>query len=248
VDWENYVATVAARYKGRITHYEVWNEPSDKGHFTGNLESLVRLTCAAYRVLKKIDPGIRVVSPASAGGGRHLEYLDNFLRAGGKQCIDIVAHHFYVFRTEPESMVPLIRAVRGIMAKNGIEKMPLWNTETGWWIANGDGTPDHPMVAKGGWKKLNLENESGAYVARALILGRAEGIDRFFWYSWDNRYGLGMIEPTSGTQKPMVERWRNTVELLIGATNLKCDQSGKQWTCAFANRAGARETVSWVGD
>ena len=84
VDWENYVATVAERYKGRIMHYEVWNEPSDKSHFTGNLESLVRLTCAAYRVLKKIDPGIQVVSPASAGGGRHLEYLDNFLRAGGK--------------------------------------------------------------------------------------------------------------------------------------------------------------------
>ncbi len=189
-DWVNYVATVGKRYKGKIRHYEIWNEPSDQSHYSGSREVLVQMTCLAHKTLKEIDPNIRIVSPASAGGGRHIEYLDRFLASGGKDCVDIVGHHFYVFNKPPEAMVPLIREVRRIMRKNGVANKPLWNTETGWWIANGDGTPDHPMVAKGGWKRLDIEKESGDYVVQAFLLARAEGVDRFFWYAWDNRYGF----------------------------------------------------------
>jgi hypothetical protein len=246
-DWVNYVATVGQRYRGKISHYEIWNEPSDRAHYTGTIASLVGLTCEANRVLKQIDPNIQIVSPASAGGGRHIEYLDHFLAAGGKDCVDVVGHHFYVFRYPPEAMIPLIREVRATMKKNGVGSKPLWNTETGWWIANGDGTPDHPMVAKGGWKKLALEQESGDYLFRAFLLARAEGVERFYWYSWDNR-SLGMIEPTSGKQKPMVNMWRSTVDRLLGATGLACEQRVNAWHCTFVNRNGATELVTWTVD
>lgn len=244
-DWRNYVSKLGQRYKGKIRQYEIWNEPSDRSHYTGDVDTLVRLTCEAHRILKEIDPGNVVVSPASAGGGRHIEYLDRFLAAGGKDCVDVVAHHFYVFRQAPEAMLPLIREVRAVMKKNGIGHLPLWNTETGWWIANGDGTPDHQMVAKGGWSKLSLERESGDYLIRAFLLARAEGVDRFYWYSWDNRYGLGMLEPTSGNPKPMAEKWRNTADRLIGATQLQCSQSAKLWRCNFVRKNGTPDQISW---
>jgi len=247
-DWENYVATVGQRYKGKIKHYEIWNEPSDKNHFTGDLATLVRLTCSAHRILKRIDPSIRVVSPASAGGGRHIEYLDKFLSSGGKDCVDVIAHHFYVFNEPPEAIVPLIKQVRNVMRKNGVDDLPLWNTETGWWIANGDGTPDHMMVAKGGWRKLSLDKESGDYLKRAFLLARAEGVERFYWYSWDNKYGLGMVEPTTGSPKPMVESWRGLVSELVGATALKCDSNLKSWRCAYTKKNGMRAEIAWQVD
>ncbi|WP_296509192.1 glycosyl hydrolase [Rhodoferax sp.] len=247
-DWTNYVATVGLRYKGKITHFEVWNEPSDKSHYSGSIEALVRMACEAKRVLKGIDPSIQIVSPASAGGGKHIEYLDRFLAAGGKDCVDVVAHHFYVFKTSPETLVPLIRQVREVMKKNGVADKPLWNTETGWWIANGDGTPDHPMVAKGGWKKLALEKESGDYLERAFVLARAEGVERFYWYAWDNRYGLGMIEPTSGAPKPMVESWRKLVETLRGATQLQCFNKDRNWRCTFVRSDGTPDLLDWVAN
>ena len=244
-DWANYVSTVAQRYKGRIKNYEIWNEPSDRSHYSGDIPTLVRLTCEAKRVLKQIDPNINVVSPASAGGGRHIDYLDQFLRAGGKDCVDTIAHHFYVFKESPEAMVPLIRQVRSVMQKNGVSTLPLWNTETGWWIANGDGTPDHTLVAKGGWKKLALEHESGEYLTRAFLLARSEGVERFYWYSWDNRYGLGMIEATVGTPKPMVERWRSIVADMVGASKLTCSEVERKWACNYTHKDGATRTINW---
>ncbi len=244
-DWSHYVGTVGARYKGKIKHYEVWNEPSDKTHYSGDLATLVKMTCEAKRVLKEIDPAIKLVSPASAGGGRHIDYLDKFLAAGGAKCIDIVGHHFYVFKESPEAMIPLIRGVKKVMANNGVGHLPLWNTETGYWIANGDGTPDHPMVAKGGWKRLKLEKESGDYLVRAFLIARAEGVDRFYWYSWDNRYGLGMIEPTNGKAKPMTEAWRTVASSLIGANKLSCKNSTDKWICSFVRQSGEAAQIAW---
>lgn len=244
-DWANYVSTVGARYKGKIKHYEVWNEPSDKTHYSGDLATLVKLTCEAKRVLREIDPTIKLVSPASAGGGRHIEFLDNFLAAGGAKCVDIVAHHFYVFKASPEAMIPLIRGVKKVMTANGVGHLPLWNTETGYWIENGDGTPDHPMVAKGGWKRLGREKESGDYLTRAFLIARAEGVDRFYWYSWDNRYGLGMVEPTTGQPKPMVEAWRSLAGKLIGATKLVCKETSEKWSCSFVQQSGETVGITW---
>lgn len=244
-DWTTYVATVGARYKGRIMHYEIWNEPSDSSHYSGDLAKLIQLACEANRVLKAIDPGIKVVSPASAGGGRHIDYLNRFLSSGGKRCIDIVGHHFYVFKNSPEAMVPLIRDVKRVMRANDVGHLPLWNTETGYWIENGDGTPDHPMVAKGGWKRLGIEKESGDFLMRAFLIARSEGVERFYWYSWDNLYGLGMIEPTARTVKPMAEAWQTLARKLIGATNLICKESSDQWMCSFVQHSGEATKIVW---
>ncbi len=243
-DWRNYVEMVGTRYRGKIKLFEIWNEPNAKDHYTGNVEKLVELTCEAHRILKGIDPGIRIVSPAVVGATQ-VQYLDKFLSLGGKNCIDVVGYHFYVPKLRPEAMVPVMRDVREVMRRNGLQDKPLWNTETGWWIANGDGTPDHPMVAKGGWKKLDLDREAGEYLEHAFLLARAEGVERFYWYSWDNPYGLGMLDPTSGKPKPMVEAWRRTVSRLLGATDLKCGQNGKDWTCSFTNRTGSQVVVAW---
>lgn len=245
-DWRRYVQTVGERYRGRIIHYEMWNEPNIKHHYSGSVEKLVELTCEAYKQLKAIDPKNKLASPAATAGGKdHIDYLDKFLKAGGSKCVDIIGHHFYVPNGAPEGMIPLIRSVKKVMASNGVSHLPLWNTETGYWIENGDGTPDHPMVAKGGWKRLGLEKESGDYLMRAFLIARAEGVDRFYWYSWDNRYGLGMIEPTIGKAKPMADAWRTLAEKLIGANNLVCKESSDKWTCTFALQSGQPSQIAW---
>lgn len=243
-DWSNYVSTVGTRYKGKIKHYEIWNEPSDKTHYSGDIESLVKLTCEAKRILKDIDPTIKVISPASAGGGRHIEYLNRFLATGGAKCIDIVGHHFYVFKDSPEAMIPLIRGVKKVMVSNGLGQLPLWNTETGYWIGNADGTIAPENFTRGGWKKLDPSKEAGEYITQAFLIARTEGIERFFWYAWDNR-AMGLIEPTNGQMKPAATYWRTIATQLIGASQLKCTHNQRRSTCSFYTVENTPIEYSW---
>lgn len=244
-DWRRYVRTVGERYKGRIRHYQIWNEPNLKPFFTGSPQKLVELTCEAFQILKAIDPLNQIVSGGSTPGGKdHLGYLNHFLASGGKNCIDIVGHHFYVPLSGPEAMVPLIRGVRRVMKENGVSQKPLWNTETGWWLASSDGTPDHQIVAKGGWKKMSLDYK-GNIVFRAFALARSEGVERFFWYAWDNE-ALGLIEPTTKKPKPVTEKWRSAVNTLLGASDLHCIQEGNAWRCDFVGSDGVKTQTSWA--
>ncbi|MGY0194253.1 GH39 family glycosyl hydrolase [Leptothrix sp. BB-4] len=221
-DWTDYVRSVATRYRGRIAEYQVWNEPSDRSHYTGTVEQLVELTCSARQVIRQVDPAARLVSAGSAGPGRHVQYLDDFLSRGGAGCIDVVSHHFYVPRLAPEAMVPIVREVRRVMAKNRVAHLPLWSTEVGWWLAHEDATPDHAMVARGGWRKLALGDETFAHLTRAHLLARAEGVERLYWYAWRNVYGWGLAERASGLAKPGVDRWGRLAQALQGGTLRSC--------------------------
>jgi hypothetical protein len=243
-DWRNYVKEVGTRYRGRIREYQVWNEPSDKVHFSGSLEKMVELTCEAYKVLKSIDPANKVVSPGSAGASYHIKYLDDFLKSGGARCIDVVAHHFYVPRFGPEAMVPIIREVRGVMQRNGLANMPLWNTETGWWIASTDGRPEHEIVTKGGWRKLDADREAGGVLQRAFLLARAEGVDRFYWYAWTNSYGWGLTD-TAGKPKPAAQYWNQIAKTMLGRRVEQCVATGIEYVCNLGGANLLRTNVSW---
>ena len=242
-DWRNYVRTVGQRYKGRIAAYEVWNEPSDKSHFSGSVDKLVELTCEASRILKAIDPAVRIVSAGSAGGGSHIRYLDNFLSRGGAACIDVVAHHFYLPRFGPEAMVPLIREVKAVMRKNGVAHLPLWNTETGWWVANLDGEPAPADILRGGWRQLDTDLELGAAIQRTLLLSRAEGVERIYWYQWvDSVMGLA---DAAGRPKPGTRFWGEVVNKMLGQVVGPCVASAAESACDLAGPQGGRSRLRW---
>lgn len=243
-DWIRYVSTVVRRYKGRIEAYQIWNEPDDKLHFSGSLAKYIELACTAYGLIKAADPAAKVVVAGTAGPGRHIDYLDRFLSSGGKACIDVVDHHFYVPRFGPESIAQEVRAVRAVMRQNGVDAMPLWDTETGWWLENTDGTPDSALVAKGGWRKIGVGEPLSALIQRAFLIARGEGVARFYWYAWSNAYGWGLADK-AGRAKPGVEGWNAVVDLILGQTVWGCAGAGDIYSC----RVGADRTVQWqIGD
>ena len=94
---------------------------------------------------------------------------------GGKDVTDVVAHHIYA--DTPENMPVRAAHVRAVMAKHGIANRPLWNTEAGYWPT----TPDSRLTKK--WPRD--EQGLAGYIARMLIMGAASGLDRFYWYSWE---------------------------------------------------------------
>jgi uncharacterized protein (TIGR03437 family) len=160
-DWQDYITAVAQRYQGVIRYYEIWNEPNDPTYYTGTIPQLVELTSEAYAIIKSVDPGNTVISPAAYAAG----YLDEFLQAGGGQSIDVIGYHFY--DTPPEDTGRLMANVRLVMANDGYASLPLWETEG----ASGDTTTAPPDLA-------------ASYLVRKYLTDLAFGAGRFDWYTW----------------------------------------------------------------
>lgn len=240
-DWRHFVRTVAQRYRGKIRHFDIWNEINEKGFYSGSIEKMVELTCEAYRILHEIAPENRVISPSFIGRGSEPDQLEAFLGKGGKNCIDIVGYHFYVPQHEPEEIISLVRRINTVMKRQGIGHLPLWNTESGWWIANGDGTPETEADRR--WRRI-LPQEGAAIVARSLILGRWMGLERFYWYAWDNQV-LGLIEPTTGALKPagraygVLARW-------MGAAKPACSEQHGTWICSLPPENAQNRRIVWA--
>ncbi|MDP3584440.1 MAG: beta-galactosidase [Thiobacillus sp.] len=244
-DWEDYVRTVTTRYKGRIQYYELWNEPTfdeiDKGRgfYAGSVKTMVELGRIAHRVIKEIDPNNKLISPGFTDqGGR----LDLYLSNGGKSITDVVAHHCYP--QKPERITACLDFVRGVMTKHGIDGLPLWNTETGFWLPLAGETPNP------NWPKN--QNELSGYIARTLILGAVSGLDRFYWYSWETTMLGG--NPKSLQASPSIVAYMQTMRWLDGASINHCfSKDHSLWICELQRgprRANlvwnSRESVMWV--
>ncbi len=234
-DWKNYVRTVATRYKGLIRYYEIWNEPNEPLFFSGTVDQMITLAREAYAILKEIDPEIMVVSPSATPGGvvdLGTPWLEKYLMKGGAAYADIIGYHFYVTPNQPESMLPLINKVKTLMTAYGISSKQLWNTEAGW------ATP----------KIFSSEAEANGYVARSYILNWAAGINRFYWYAWDDRdwLTLFMTEADFNTMTTSAIAYAQVQQWLIGARMVTCGQNALgTWIANIMREDGYSGWIVW---
>lgn len=230
-DWRTYVTTVVTRYKGRIQAYEIWNEPNLKNFWTGTTEQMVTLTNEAAKIIHSVDPHAIVVSP-SPTTGFGLPWFSEFLQAGGAQFVDVIGYHLYPdsASTTPEELVTLVQRIRRVMADHSLGNLPLWNTESGWLKP----------------ARFDSDELAAAFLARAYILAWVAGVERFYWYAWDNRsmaivtYNEENHMPTpAGYAYQIMEQW------LVGARMNRCTESADHtWTCEL-NRSGKKEWIVW---
>jgi len=232
-DWRTYVKTVAGRYKGRIHQYEIWNEPNLKMFWTGTVDQMLDLTREASRIIHDIDPSAIVVSP-SATNVYGVTWLSEFLTRGGGQYVDVIGYHFYVMPQPPEEIVSLVHRVKQIAEDHGVGAKPLWNTETGW------SAP----------KPFPSDELGAAYLARAHVLAWSAGVERFYWYSWDNHTWVSIetTEKDNRTLKLAGKAYEVIYKWLVGAELKECNQDRKHtWTCSL-ERDGEPQWIIWNPD
>ncbi len=234
-DWRRYITTVATRYKGRLHSYEVWNEPNLKEYWTGTTKELVNLAREAKQVLKAIDPRITVVGPSATNRETGPAWLDEYLLAGGGDHLDVIAHHFYVFPSPPEATTSFVRRVRQIMANRGVSEKPLWNSEMGW---------ARPAT-------FASDVKATGYLARAHLLNWVTGVERCYWYAWDNQewVTLWLTEQDSTTLKPAAIGYQELQKWLIGSEIVSCTLSDANiYTCRLIRNDGYSAQILWNAD
>ena len=149
-DFVNYATAVATRYKGRVHHYQVWNEPNifpEWGNQRPDPIAYTDLLCRTYTALKAVDPDIVVVSgaiaPTQALAGfnyQDLVYLTNMYDNGAGNCFDVLAAQGYGLFSGPTDRRLRFNQFgyqrhlyyRDIMVQYGDAHKPIWLSEAAW--------------------------------------------------------------------------------------------------------------------
>lgn len=136
--WRSYVRAVALHFKGRITHYEIFNEANGYLAASTYLEFLK----SAHEEIKAADPAAKIVGFCSTGdmGGDMAGFLNTCYKSGGLAYADISSFHPYNAphlgsRDPADKQIDLLKEQ---FTKVNAQPLPLWNTEIYYLTGKGD--------------------------------------------------------------------------------------------------------------
>ncbi|MBE0691063.1 MAG: hypothetical protein IH587_13170, partial [Anaerolineae bacterium] len=235
-DYVNYAVAVAERYKGRIQHYQVWNEPNiypEWGEQPVDPAAYTELLCRTYDALKAVDPEIVVISAALAPtinlADRNLSdyvFLQRMYDAGAARCFDVMSTQGYGFFSGPSDrrMRPTTLTfshhlyLRDIMVANGDAHKPIWLAEAAW-----NAQPEDPALVTSQYANFGIVSEEEAARYMPLAYARAQqewpwlGVINYWFFKQadDSRrnqswYYFRMLEPDF-TPLPVYDAMRDYV-------------------------------------
>jgi len=183
-DFANFAAAVADRYEGRISKYEIWNEPN-AGRFwrpeiSGDPEAWGELALLTARAIHGEDPTAEVILGGTFFPAQIIMGGEEFVRraiAAHPDLLmeaDTIAVHPYPTyppQVAPESeengntqLVDVVATMRGLT-----DGMPVMISEVGWPI----------------WGEVDAERQA-QMLERSALLAASTGVTGVCWYTlWD---------------------------------------------------------------
>jgi len=180
-DLADFAGAVAARYRGRVRYYQLWNEPNiypEWGNATIDPEAYVELLKAGAESIRGVDPDAVIIAGALAATidmdgtavpGRSfsdLLFLQRMYDAGAAPYFDVMATQGYGLWSGPTDrrMHPRVmnfgrpQFIRDLMVANGDGHKPIWISEMNWNAA--------PVEVEPRYGRVSLEEQS-AYLPLA---------------------------------------------------------------------------------
>lgn len=182
-----YVRETVRHYRGRVTCYEILNEPLYTSyalpHSAGwTLEDYLELLRTAYQVAKEVDPGCTVVGGIAAPPDSR--WVREFIEKGGLTWCDVMNLHLYPHRGDPTSYEEAFRGCREFMNRAGHPQKPIWVTEIGCYAD--DDPPVRPFrVGDEAMNRSLRPSELRAaidLVKFAAVMGAA-GVNKVFYHA-----------------------------------------------------------------
>lgn len=197
-DFGDFCGLLAKRYKGRISAYQIWNEPNlsrEWGERPPNPIEYTDLLKTCYEAIKISDPNAIVISAGLAPTGTSstsampdMEFLQSMYDAGAASYFDVLGVHAPGFKAPPE-LDPAIAAnpnegygggrwfafrhvedLRLIMLKNGDAHKQVAILEMGWIL-------HQEIHTSYTWHGVS-EQEQADYLVRAYDYARTH------WQPW----------------------------------------------------------------
>ncbi|MFQ6131053.1 MAG: endo-1,4-beta-xylanase [Armatimonadota bacterium] len=169
-------------YKGRITHWQILNEPYYTSYSLPRAEGYgpedyARFLKVAYAACKAGDPD-SVVLGGYGAPPRSLSLYESLVAEGGLDSLDLMDIHIYPGSAPPEAFeASLQRLVQ--MAGGPGKAPPLWLTEHGYYADD-----DPPQTPLRHWSEvLDSEEQCGVYMVRFATIMFANGVEKIFYHS-----------------------------------------------------------------
>lgn len=225
---------------GKIAAYEIWNEPDLKQYWTGSPLALMTLAHDAYAIIRALDPDAIVAGPSGSGGYGVKAFIQQYYGCAqpGAAPQDVFAYHAYLGDGErvPKHLPDLLKNIAATKAMFGLSQQPTWFTEGGWGVA---GSYSPPLTS----------DEQVAYLAQLYLGMWLAGVERFFWYAWDNTAPAGAwgtlwnapgANP-AGVAYGVLYNWLAGSVITAAATQ----NANGTWTAPLALASGAIAQIVW---
>lgn len=179
-----FVWNLSTRYAGRISAYEIWNEPQLNDFLypydTTEVNALAEMTRRAYSTMKTCDPNAlllaaSVLPRASSGGMDKADKYLSALQTKGWNVDGFTTHIYPNIDEGSDVWNSMLMDARNSIAAYGPPSSLLWVTETNYNLLG-------PVVSEE--SAPGLINATYAYAA-----GQEVGV--IHWYGWDTTANLG---------------------------------------------------------
>jgi hypothetical protein len=189
--WANFIRSIVSRYRGRIDHWVIWNEPDvwarehDGYTWEGTESDYYQLLKVAYLAAKEVNPdcvihlaGLTYWWDAEYDRPlyfrRVLDVMGQDPTAGEHQdYFDVVTLHLYF---NPDRIYDVVGEFRQIMGEHGMDK-PIWINET-----NAAPFDDAATPIQGAPRFPVTMAQQAEFVVQALAMGLASGAERISIY------------------------------------------------------------------
>ncbi len=180
--WGDFCYTVVDRFKDRVQHWEIWNEPEWTHFWTGTSADYAQLVKVGYQATKAACPDCTVLF-----GGLHywknpgyyrsvLSTLDGDPDASqNNHFFDVMSVHFY---SSVSNTYDKINEIRDGMNIHNVGDHPIWLTETGVPVWD-DGLVD-PDATK--YDYAGTQEEAAAYVIQSYANAWASDVGRYLFF------------------------------------------------------------------
>ena len=123
--WENFVSRTAARYRGQVDIWEIWNEPDKPYYWRGTPAKYAELLARAYTKIKAADPEATVAVGGLAQGGSSLvaDFLQQILSNGtypAGRYYDV--HNIHTNYRTASLITTQVNNNRAILSQHGLNK------------------------------------------------------------------------------------------------------------------------------
>lgn len=245
--WGDFVYTIVSRYRDRVKHWEMWNEPEWSYFWSGTSADYAQLLKVGYQATKAACPDCTVLF-----GGLHYWMNPSYYRwvlnlinrdplaPQNNYFFDVMSVHFY---SDPTNVWEKVREIRSGMAVYNVGDHPIWLTETGVPVWNDTKVDPDPTP----YDYAATQEEAASYVIQSYANALAADVERYFFFrvhDADMGEYFGLVR-NDRTLRPAYVAYQVATTYLISPTFVTREQRGEHVNVTLWGAPHGKVSVLW---